>query len=249
MLSPGIIRHPQTHLTLLGWRARLVFVSADESILTRFTSVEWNWGNENRIILLPVSSRQRIALLAFDRKIYFQFLKRLVSIWKLLLSSIFSFVKKDALSGRVVPATVDTRISFTSRQTCILIWDLVGLHCRCFLYNCCLTHSHRYPHLYLGRSESPAHEGHVQPGVHLCNCSSPLNILESVCWHFANVYFAWWHIVGIRICKLLNLNIFETDTLLDTYWVYFKEALPMFNSYRSFIEFIFRQHYQCPTQH
>ena len=132
MLSPGIIRHPQTHLTLLGWRARLVFVSADESILTRFTSVEWNWGNENRIILLPVSSRQRIALLAFDRKIYFQFLKRLVSIWKLLLSSIFSFVKKDALSGRVVPATMDTRISFTSRQTCILIWDLVGLHCRCF---------------------------------------------------------------------------------------------------------------------
>ena len=100
-----------------------------------------------------------------------------------------------------------------------------GFTLQVLLFDCCLTHSHRYLHLYLGRSESPAHEGHVQPGVHLCNCSSPLNLLGSVCWHFANVYSAWWHIVGIRISKLLNLNIFDTDTLLDTYWVYFKEAM------------------------
>lgn len=39
-------------------------------------------------------------------KIYFQLLKRLVSILKLLLSSIFSFVKKDALLGILVPVTM-----------------------------------------------------------------------------------------------------------------------------------------------
>ena len=160
MLSPGIIRHPQTHLTLLGWRARLVFVSVDESILTRFTSVEWNWGNENRIILLPVPSRQRTALLAFDRKIYFQFLKRLVSIWKLLLSLIFSFVKKDALSGILVPATVDTHISFTTRWMCILIWGLGGFKLQMLLYDYRLTHSYISAvsctfTYWLGRSKSP----------------------------------------------------------------------------------------------
>lgn len=41
-----------------------------------------------------MQSRQKRAVLAFDRKIYFQFLKRLVSILKLLLLLIFSFVKR-----------------------------------------------------------------------------------------------------------------------------------------------------------
>lgn len=258
MLSPGIIRHPQTHLTLLGWRARLVFVSVDESILTRFTSVEWNWGNENRIILFPVPSRQRTALLAFDRKIYFQFLKRLVSIWKLLLSLIFSFVKKDALSGILVPATVGTHISFTSRRMCILIWDLGGFKLQMFctitvwLTVAFLQSAVLLPIDWAGQNR-PAHllwGSHVQPRMNLWNCSSPLNILESVCWHFVNVYSAWPHNVGVRACKLLRLSILETDTLLNSYWIHFRKALPMFSSYRwLFIECIWRTHCPCSVWH
>lgn len=50
-----------------------------------------------------MQSRQRRAVLGSDRKIYFQFLKRLVSISKVLLLLIFSFVKKDVLSGNISP--------------------------------------------------------------------------------------------------------------------------------------------------
>jgi len=53
-----------------------------------------------------VQSRQRRAVLVFDRKIYFQFLKRLVSILKLLLLLIFRFVKKDVLLEILVPLTM-----------------------------------------------------------------------------------------------------------------------------------------------
>lgn len=60
--------------------------------------------------------RQRTAVLALDRKIYFEFLKRLVSILKLLQLLIFSFVKKDALLGILVPATVEAHASLTSRR-------------------------------------------------------------------------------------------------------------------------------------
>lgn len=55
-------------------------------------------------------------MLAFDRKIYFQFLKRLVSILKLLQLLIFSFVKKDALLGILVSATVEAHVWLTSRR-------------------------------------------------------------------------------------------------------------------------------------
>lgn len=65
-------------------------------------------------------------MLIFDRKIYFQFLKRLVSILKLLLSLIFSFVKKDALLGTSGPVTMEAHIWFASQRTCILIWGLGG---------------------------------------------------------------------------------------------------------------------------
>lgn len=76
--------------------------------------------------MLPVPSRQRTAVLALDRKIYFQFLKRLVSILKLLQLLIFSFVKKDALLGILVPATVEAHISLTHRRPVVSVGVWVG---------------------------------------------------------------------------------------------------------------------------
>lgn len=68
-------------------------------------------------------------MLAFDRKIYFQFLKRLVSILKLLQLLIFSFVKKDALLGILVSATVEAHVLLTSRRCAFPSGAQAGLNC------------------------------------------------------------------------------------------------------------------------